>query len=613
MSLCCRSTIGLVAVIWLLPIACAQDKPEFASAQPDGVKYIRPLSLRDDIHSCRPASAPETQIANSPRLDALLRGGMLELSVDDAILLALENNLDVLAASYAPALAETDLLRTKGGGSARGVPGASLSSSLFSASPLGSTFGLGGSFDPVANFGYAWNQSTVPLGITILQGVPVVTTHAGSYSYSLGQTFTTGTSFGISFSGSRQSTTGVTSLFNPQIPTQLELGFTQPLLNGFGRRVNGRFILIARNDVRFAGSVFRQKVMTTVYRILSLYWEVASARQHVEVAKKALDLTEKTLADITKEVQLGAIAPVELVRARGEVSRQRGSLVRARTDYEDKAEQFKTAISKHVGPDLARAEIIPSSQFPEPRAGDVPELAEALSQAVANRPEIEQGSLNVRNQAITIKAARNAMLPRLDIFATYAPQGLSGNRIFRDANGNVIGVEGAGLRDSLSQMFRNQYPDYTAGVSISVPLRNRTAKADLARSLIEQRQLEAGLQQQKSMAEEGARRALIAVTEAKAEIEAARGAVELARQTLDAEQTKFQLGQSDVFRVVLAQRDLFDAEESAVTASSDYTQALSQVELATGTILTKYRIEIGDARSKGLSGNVIARSTSVAN
>jgi len=403
----------------------------------------------------------------------------------------------------------------------------------------------------------------------------------------------------------------VTSLFNPQIPTQLQLGFTQPLLNGFGRRVNGRFILIARNDVRFAGSVFRQKVMTTVYQVLSLYWEVASARQHVEVAQKALDLTEKTLADITKEAQLGVIAPHELVRARAEVSRQRGSLVRARANYEDKAEQFKTAVSKHVGPDLTGAEIIPSSQLPEPRPGEVPELAEALSQAVANRPEIEQASLNLRNQAITIKAARNAMLPGLNIFATYAPQGLSGNRIFRDTNGNVVGVEAAGLGDSLSQMFRNKYPDYTAGVSISVPLRNRTARADMARSLIEQRQLEASLQQQKEMAEEGVRRALIAVTEAKAEIEAARGAVELARQTLDGEQRKFQLGQSDVFRVVLAQRDLFDAEENAVTASSGYAQALVQVELATGTILTKYHIEIGDARSKGSSGNVIARSAPV--
>ena len=199
------------------------------------------------------------------------------------------------------------------------------------------------------------------------------------------------------------------------------------------------------------------------------------------------------------------------------------------------------------------------------------------------------------------------MLPGLNIFATYAPQGLSGNRIFRDTNGNVVGVEAAGLGDSLSQMFRNKYPDYTAGVSISVPLRNRTARADMARSLIEQRQLEASLQQQKEMAEEGVRRALIAVTEAKAEIEAARGAVELARQTLDGEQRKFQLGQSDVFRVVLAQRDLFDAEENAVTASSGYAQALVQVELATGTILTKYHIEMGDARSGGSSGNVTGR------
>src|SRR6266568_3219711 len=202
MSLHCRSALGLGVMLWLVPIVCAQDKPESASSQPQAVKYIRPLSRRDDVHSYRPASFPETQLANSPRLDALLRDGKLELSIDDAIVLALENNLDVVAASFAPALAETDLLRAKAGGATHGVPSAFQSSSLFPGALAGPAGGSSASFDPVANLGYAWNQSTVPLGITILQGVPVVTTHSGSYSYSFNQAFTTGTSFGISFFGS---------------------------------------------------------------------------------------------------------------------------------------------------------------------------------------------------------------------------------------------------------------------------------------------------------------------------------------------------------------------------------------------------------------------------
>jgi len=130
----------------------------------------------------------------------------------------------------------------------------------------------------VAGFSFGWNQNTTPLGITIVQGVPVVTTHNSTYSVSLGQSLPTGTSFGINFSGARQSTTGVTSIFNPQIPTQMEIGFTQPLLNGLGRRVNERFIRVARNEVRFNDSAFRQKLIETVAQVSTLYWGLGVLR-----------------------------------------------------------------------------------------------------------------------------------------------------------------------------------------------------------------------------------------------------------------------------------------------------------------------------------------------
>ena len=619
-----NSFFGSVIIALLIGSAGARNLlgQQEAGVPTATVDYARPKSFGAILKPFLPPFVPETSMANSPQVRALIRDGKMELSIEDALMLALENNLDIVVASYEPAMAQTDFLRAKGGGATRGVEGAFQSGAQFSGAigggvgsgsgggsggAGGSTGGSGafsvggGAFDPSVGFSYVWNQNTQPLGIQVVNGVPVVTTHTATYLYSFGQSFTTGTSYGIYMYGERQSTNGTTSLFNPQVPTQMAIGFTQPLLNGFGRGVNARFIRIARNEMKIADSSFRQNVVTTLDKVLNLYWDVVSACGEVSVAQKALDLAEKTLSDTSKEVQLGVIARFEQVRASAEVARQRQSLIKARSEAAQQQEQLKTMLSKHVDHDFAVAEIVPTGELPEPRPGDVPALEEALRQAAANRPEIEQADLNLRNQDITIKAARNALLPSLGIYATYAPQGLSGNGITRDSNGNVISVQPGGLSDSLSQTFRNQYPDYTVGVSLSIPLRNRTAQADLARTLIEQRQLEAKMQRQKEVVEEDVRRAVISVNEAKAEIEASQASVSLAQQTLDGEQKKFQLGESDVFRIVQAQRDLATAEDEEVTARANYAKALVEFAQATGTLLEKHHIEIGDAKQERAS------------
>ena len=460
----------------------------------------------------------------------------------------------------------------------------------------GSAIGFSGAggFDPVAGFSFSWNQSTTPLGITIVQGVPVVTTHTSNYSVSVGQSLPTGTSFGINFFAARQSTTGVTSIFNPQIPTQMAVGFTQPLLNGFGRRVNERFIRIAGNEVRIADSKFREKLIATVAQVSTLYWDFVSFEENVEVARHSLSLAEKSLSENQKEVALGVLARIDAVQAASEVARRREDLIVAQARAHDQQEQLKTAISKQVDSELAAAEIVATDRLPEPKPDDIFALEAALRLAAKSRPEIEQADLNIRNQEITIKATRSGLLPSLNLFATYAPQGLSGNQ---GAGGRIVR---AGFAESLSQTLHNTYPDYSLGVSLGIPLRNRAARADLARTLLEARQLETKLRQAKNQVEQDVRRAVVAVTEAKAEVEAAGEAVKLAGQMLDGEQEKFRLGQSDTFKVIQAQRDLATAEGAEVTAHSNYAKALVQFEQATGSILERNRIEISDATNPRL-------------
>lgn len=587
---------------------------------PTSLDYTKSPSFPNLLGAYASRYVPDVSMSNSERIHSLVRDGKLYLSLNDAMALALENNLDIAVARYGPAYAQTDLLRAKSGGATRGVAGAFQSSALFAGAigggvsggggggggGAGGAFGGGratnvgsfGSFDPVAGFQFGWDRNTTPLGISLLQGVPFLTTQTTTYSGFVGQRLLTGTSYLISLSGDRQSTTSLTSLFNPQVPSQLVLGLNQPLLNGFGYRVNARFIRIAKNDLRIADATFRQQVITTVTQVANLYSDLVSFRENVRVAERSLALAQKTLNDNKRQVEIGTLAPIEVVRAESEVAGRQQDLIVAQTNLRQQQELLKTALSKQVDGELATAEVVPTDQLPEPKPEDIPPLDQALREAVQNRPEVEQADVNIRNQEIVIQASRNALLPALNAFATYAPQGLSGDRVvLRDrTTGQIVAITPGGVSQSFSQTFHGRFPDYSFGLQLNVPIRNRSAQADAARALLEERQLRTQLQATRNRIAQEVRNAEIAVVQARAQIEAARKAVELAQKTLDAEQKKFQLGESTVFFVIQAQRDLTAAQGREVQARSAYAKALTQFAQATGTTLTRNQIELSEAK-----------------
>ncbi len=581
---------------------------------------------------------PETPMSNSERLRSLIRDGKLQLSVEEAIALALENNLDMAVARYGPAFAQTDIVRTKSGGAGRGVSGAFQSAALFAGAigggiggggggaqtGAGGAFGGGGatnvgsvgSFDPIAGFNFGWDRRTTPLGTTVVTGVPFLTSQTSSYSGYFGQRFQTGTSYVLGLNGSRSSTTSLTALFNPQVVSSFFVGFNQPLLRGFGYRSNAIFIRQAMNNRKVADSVFRQQVITTVTQVLTLYWDLVVFRENVRVAERSLALADKTLSDNKRQVEIGTLAPIEVVRAESEVAARQQELIVAETNLRQQQTLLKTAVAKQLE-ELASVEIEPTSALPEPKPDDIPPVEDALKQALQNRPELEQADLNLRNQELVVKSNRSGLLPSFDIFATYAGAGLSGNYITRvPGTGEVASVDPAGVLQALTQTFQGQFPDYSFGVSLQFPIRNRSAQADAARALLERRQLRTQLQRTKNQVAQEVRNAEIAMIQAKAQIEAARKAAELARQTLDAEQKKFQLGESTVFLVIQAQRDLVAAEVSEVQARSAYAKALTQFAQATGTTLEKHNIEFMDAlegkvvRSPNIPGSLEPASSS---
>jgi outer membrane protein TolC len=579
---------------------------------------------------------PAPKMSNSARLHSLISDGKLRLSLEDALALALENNLDISVARYNLGFAQTDLLRAKSGGATRGVPGAFSSSALFagaigggiSSISGGSTtsasgvtgsggatnVGVIGCCDPVAGAQFGWDRRTSPLNYIVVSGVPLVTTQTTNAVTYFGQGFLTGTSYAVAINGYRQSTTSLNTLFNPVVPTGLTVGIDQQLLSGFGYRANAKFIRIAQNDLKISNTIFRQQVIATVAQVLNLYWDYLSFKENVRVAGQALAYSEKLLSDNKRQVEIGTLAPIEVVRAESEVASDQQNLIVAQTSLQQQAELIKTAISRKVDAELRNAQVDAVDKLPEPRPDDIPPLEQALKLAVQNRPEVEQADLNLRYESIVVKANRNALLPILDVFATYAPTGLSGLSSVLGpcpsgytASGNQCLASGLqtiprplitsyqGISQSLSQLFHGNYPDYSFGFTLQFPIRNRSAQADAARALLEQRQLEEQLQRQKNQVEQDVRNAEIGVIQAKAQIEAAVKAVLLAQKTLDAEEKKFKLGESTVFLVIQAQRDLATAEGNEVKARSTYAKAITQFRQATATILDDYHIELNDA------------------
>jgi outer membrane protein len=582
---------------------------------------------------------------NSQLLHSLIEEGKLFLTVDNAIALTLENNLDIAVARYQIPFSQADLLRAQSGGATRGVTGAFQSSALFSgavgsglssaggsttSSAGGAGFSGGGAknagsqpcCDPFAGISFGWDRATTPLGTTVLTGVPFVTQQTTTVTPFYAQGFLTGTNVVVGLAGARSATTALTTVFNPEVPTTMFLTVNQPLLNGFGYRANAVFIRQAKNDMKIADSTFRQQVITTVGQVLTLYYTLLSDKEQVHVAEQAVAYAQKLLSDNKKQVEIGTLAPIEVVRAESEVATDEQNLVVAQTTYKQDQERLKTAVSKRVDAELAAVDIEATNKLPEPQDGDIPPLPEALAMAAKNRPELEQAELNLRNQEYTIQAVRNRLLPSLNVFGSYFPNGLSGNvstlgscptgtiiyagacvtpgqsypPTIEPTPRPVVGVQSAGLGQALTQTFHGNYPDYSFGVNLSFPIRNRAAQADAARAMLEERELRSMKQRQVNQVEQDVRNAEIAVTQAKAQIEAAKKATQLAQETLDAEQKKFKLGESTVFLVIQAERDLVTAEGNEAKARAAYAQALITFQQATATILEKYNIQIADAK-----------------
>jgi outer membrane protein TolC len=526
---------------------------------------------------------------NSNRLESLVRAGSIYLSLADAVALALENNVDIEVQRYGFLLNETALQRAQAGGN--GVP----------------------SFDPVFTGNLNWNHNTQAQSNTVTSGGLVANVNEiRILNFGVQQAFVTGGTVSLNLNNNQITTNNPNNNYNPSTNANLNMQITQPLLQGFGLALNNRNIRIARNNLRVSDFQFEQQVINIVNTVSQTYWNLVSATLDVEAKRLSQAQAQKLYEDNQKQVEIGTLAPISIVQAEAQVASTTTDLLTSEGNVLIQETNLKNMLSR-VGlasPLLSDARIIPTDRVRLPDVEPVEPIQDLVARAVERRPDLAQTRMQIENSKITMTGTRNAMLPQLNVVSTLQNNALSGALNEAPNVNPITGVTTprlvnpffiGGYGNILGQIFRRNFPNYSIGFQLNIPLRNRAAQADYTTAQLQLRQAELNYQRTLNQIRADIRNALTNVQQTRARYQAATKARALQEQTLDAEEKKNALGASTVYNVILVQRDLANARQAEVTALTAYAQAKLQLDVASGMLLERNNIEIDEAKSGRVS------------
>ena len=585
-------------------------------------------------------AAPQDSFQNSPRVHELIRAGNLYLSLQDALALAIENNLDIELQRSALPVADAELLRAKGGGTLRGLNytlaeapagvGGTLSPVVTSAAIAGrATSGssvatnaleLGVLAAPLANLsmqggipqssgtvvpGYDpaivgllnWTHQTAPEVSIQTTDTPTLVSNTTLANAGIQQGFSTGAQAALSFSNNYQSVNALSYGYTPFTTSSLGLTVTQPLLRGFGMALNRRFIRIAGNERKITGLLFQQQLIASVYGVIRLYTDFVALYEDEKVKRETVALAEKLSSDTKAQVDEGTLAPVEMTRANAQVFSTRQDLINARGLLEEEEAILKNVLTRrgNEDPEVRAAHIIPTDALAIPEKDQIRPIQDLISEALANRPDLGQARLQIENSQIGLEGAKSATRPEVDLVGVMQNNGMAGTvNPFALPNPGFTG----GYGTVLDQVLARKYPTYGIGLQMTLPVHNRIAEADLARDELQLKQSQIRLRQFENQARLEVEDALIAMGRARSSYEAAVEARKLQEESLAAEQAKFEVGASTSFFVIQYESLLAQARSTEVAAMSSYVKARAALERATGTILDDNKISL-DAAVKG--------------
>jgi outer membrane protein len=576
----------------------------------------------------RTPHVPGVYLEDSLRLQSLFRDGKIYLSVRDAIALALENNLDLELERYGIRLADSDVLRSKAGSLPRGVPLSIRESAAGLGTPVvGPNGTLGGGDSPtlesligpgiqvdlsilgsvplptgpaipnldpqiVANAGWS-HQSDIQNSV-FLPGVGSLNSNTTVANVGYQQGFTSGGTLNVFFNNSRLNQNNPLFLYNPTVTSSLGVIFTQPLLRGFGFEANRRYIKIAANNRRVSDDVFLQQLIATVSGVVRLYWDLQSLNGDVRVREEAVSSAEQFLRDSRNQKEAGTFAEIDVTRAQAELSRRQRDLAVAKSLVRQQEAVVRDYITRGgVEAAVANAPIVATDPLPEPSPAENLSIDQLYAVALHDRPDVAQVKIQLENAGLSLRGSQNGVRPELDVVATAENSGLAGT--IEQSGVSVDPLLTGGYGNALTQLAHNNFPTYSVGVQIALPMRNQAARSDVIRDELTVRQQQIRIRQLEKQIHLEVTNASIAVDQARETYEATKSERVFQEKTLADEQQKLEVGASTSFFVIEYQRDLAAARSAEVSALASYQKAKTALQRATGTILEDYQIVLDDA------------------
>lgn len=627
--------LALAACCSLAPLSAQSSEPTLDYSLNNGSFW--------NLGIYKQRSVPEANLVDSARLDQLIRGGSLYLSLADALALALENNLDIAVARFSPKEAETDLLRAKAGANLSGVQTQistlSTASSArgggggagFTSGPNGQATGVnqgasaqidsGGSagsaasffgtqtinLDPQLSATFGLFHTSIPQITSSVTGTNTLVSNSATSSVNFQQGFITGTTLSARYSAFRQKNNNIRNNFNPTLSSDLTMSLTQRLTQGFGRAINNRNIRIAKNNQTVEDLNFRDQVITTVSRVEQLYWDLVTYRRIAEARRLDVELSDRLVTQTRKQAELGLQARIEVTRSEAESTTYRQQMVEAERAVHEQEEILKNALSKH-GPTsstLAGVSIVPVDSIIVPAQATLSPVQDLVVEALRERVSLERARINLENSDINLRGIKNALKPSLDLTAFATNNALAGT-----INPDVVPLPGAenpddffigGIGTAWGQIARRNFPDYGIQFQLNIPLKNRQAQADMTRESLRRRRSDMQLRQQENAVKLEVARALANLTQARETYQISLEARELRQQMVDAEEKRFGLGQSTIFQIIQAQRDLSAARTTEINSLSSYEAARNEFERVLGRTLQANNVSIDEAYSGQVS------------
>jgi outer membrane protein len=574
----------------------------------------------------RARSVPPVNLANTTRLESLVRAGNLYLSAQDIVALTIENNLDIEVQRYGPLLAREVLRRAQGGGALRsvgvGVAQGPQSVSLQGVNvttigPVGTAgegVSSGGgivtqlgppilSFDPTISSVFNFTHATSPQSNTILTGTTALIQTRRTFQTQYQQNWDFGLSAQMTFYNQNLDVNSQSYNLNPYTSGYLDVQVTQNLMYGFGSAVNTRNIRVQKNNIKVSDLQFRSQVSTTVSAVLNLYWDLVSFNEDLRARQREVDSAERLLQNNIKEVEAGALAPIEITRAEAQVYASRQDLLISQTNLLQQETVLKNALSRNgvASASLADVHIIPLDRITIPSNDQIPPLEDLVQEALTKRTDIAQSKVNIDSDKLNLIGIKNALKPTLQVFGELTNNGLTGTITALGGVNPAVAYLGGGYGNLIAEIFRRNYPNYAVGVSLNIPLRNRAAQSDYVTSTLSLRQSELGLQQNINQVRVDVQNAVIGLQQARARYYAAQKAHELQQETLNADQKKLELGASTVYQLVQDQQTLAAAESTEVQALANYSHARIAFDQAMGRTLEANHITVEEAMSGRVS------------